>query len=421
MLRVLRILSPYLLMLTLVMIVGFATYRWTALGQEAARQPEGAPAATAAMLYMPYVSNDYNPRLAPRIGYGTSIIPMTQIGNVRQLNAGWYVDWGVTTNPVRPSGMEYMPMVRVHQKLDCPFGTTADRKICPYQDAYEYSPEASVIQAFAQANPGSTWLLGNEMDRLDWPGGRQDEILPTLYPKFYKEVYDLIKAADPTAKVAIGGVIQPTQLRLKYLTTIWDTYKQLYGVEMPVDVWNVHNFINAEFCHYESGKLVCYGSGVPPGATVLEGAYYGEDWQHINRNVFDKQIRNMRQWMKERGQQQKPLIVTEYGVLYTAIPCSKPNSSGGCDDPNWVDLSDPQVIHDFMLWTFDYFADTSDCTIGYEADGCRLVQRWAWFSLEDVGWNFNAHGALFDRNTGQPTTAGELYRQYTLDNYSKLQ
>ncbi len=430
MLRRLRFLSLSILTVALVaflVAVGFRAY--TAQAQDVAEQPE-TPDTTAAAgtaenaIFMPLGFNDYNQWLSPRIGFGTSSYPVTQVGDVRALNAGWYVDWGVNSSAVRPGGAEYMPMVRVHQKLACPRDTTADREKCPYLNEYEYSPSASAIQAFAQAHPGSTWLLGNEMDRVDWAGGGQDEMQPTLYPVFYKEVYDLIKAADPTAKVAIGGVIQASPLRLQYLTTIWDTYQQLYGTTMPVDIWNVHNFINAEFCQKEDRpggqELICYGGAVPPDAESLIGAYYGEDWKHIDRVTFDQQIRAMRQWMKDRGQQDKTLIVTEYGVLYNSLGCAQTTPSGGCTDPNWVDLQNPQVVHDFMIWTFDYFADTKDCALS-SVDDCRLVQRWAWFGLEDVGWSFNVRGALFDRNTKQITPAGQRFRQYTLDNHAKLQ
>lgn len=460
MLRRIRSFSPYFLTLTLVVAIAATTIgldRWSAWAQDTnvvidstgpatvTVDAASAPAVTSSTtttsetssissnesvlsgLYMPFVFNDHNGRLSPRIGFGTSSVPITNVGDVRALNAGWYVDWFVNPNRLRLGGMEYMPMVRVHQKLACPFATTADRKRCPYLNGYEYSPSAADIQAYAKANPGSIWLLGNEMDRVDWPGGRQDEMQPTLYPVFYKELYDMIKAADPTAKVAIGGVIQATALRLRYLDTILTTYRQLYGVDMPVDVWNVHNFINAEFCRYEKNavdkkdELVCYGGAVPPGSETLEGWYYGQDWLHINMEIFAKQIRDMRKWMKDRGQQNKPLIVTEYGVLYDKLDCKDLTPQRTCpSNPNWVDLENPAVIHNFMLSTFDFFADTTDATIGYPADGNRLVQRWAWFSLEDVGWNFNEHGALFNPATKQMTEAGRLFSQYTTANYKKL-
>jgi hypothetical protein len=465
MMRTIRALSPYFLTLTLVVAIVATTVRldrWSARAQDNAVATDSTGPATPANsgettssdtasnattsseaaveaaingLYMPSIFNDHNGRLSPRIGFGSSFDPITNVGDVRALNAGWYVDWRVNPNRLRLGGMEYMPMVRVHQKLACPIGTTADRKRCPYLNGYDYQPSAVEIQAYAKANPGSIWLLGNEMDRVDWPGGWQNEMQPTLYPVFYKELYDMIKAVDPTAKVAIGGVIQPTALRLRYLDTILTTYRQLYGVDMPVDVWNIHNFINAEFCHYvknevdKKDELVCSGGAVPPDSETLQGWYYGQDWLHISKDIFAKQIRDMRKWMKDRGQQNKPLIVTEYGVLYEKLECIDLTPQRTCpSNPNWVDLENPAVIHDFMLWTFDFFADTADPTIGYPADGNRLVQRWAWFSLEDIYWNepdqewrFNVHGALFDPNTRQMTETGRLFSQYTTTNYKKLQ
>ena len=44
-------------------------------------------------------------------------------------------------------------------------------------------------------------------------------------PTAYHELYTLIKGADPTARLAIGGVIQATPLRLEYLTKVWNEYR----------------------------------------------------------------------------------------------------------------------------------------------------------------------------------------------------
>jgi hypothetical protein len=137
--------------------------------------------------------------------------------------------------------------VRVHQELVCPLWSenAADREKCPYKQPHSYwmFPSMEKLPFYVRASPGSLWLIGNETDRRDWsiPGGAlgQDEMLPETYAMAYHDIYQAIKAADPTAKVAIGGVIQATPVRLQYLTKIWDSYKSLYGTEMPVDVWNV--------------------------------------------------------------------------------------------------------------------------------------------------------------------------------------
>jgi len=379
--------------------------------------------------YLPLIGFNHNPRLSTRIGFGATTQPITRYPEIRSLNAGWYVDWGVRINPVQPAGMEYAQMIRVHQDIvetdGCGKYVTADRRICPYVEPYQYSysPAAGTIQAAAQANPGSIWLIGNEPDRLDWAGFGQDEMVPELYAVAYKELYDIIKTADPQAKVAIAGVIQATPMRLEYLTKAWDEYKRLYGADMPVDVWNVHNFILEEVCEKlekDDGtkEFTCYGSGVVPGSEERKGSYEGMSWAHINRDLFHEQIVAFRQWMKDRGQANKPLIVSEYGVLYSGVHCNNP-IPGGCSDANWVDLADPQVVQEFMLWSFDYFLTTSDCTLS-EVDDCRLVQRWLWFSLDHVDGSSNQLVNLADRSGLGLLPAGVKFREYTSANYGAL-
>jgi len=325
------------------------------------------------------------------------------------MKIGWYVDWKVQTNPARPLGMQFAQMIRVHQKLTCPSRTTPDRGVCPYVEPYEYEvkPSISEIEEAVRANPGSIWLVGNEIERIDWFGGGQDEILPDFYPVVYHDLYTLIKGIDPTAKVAIGGIIQPTPLRLEYLSIVWDSYQQRYGEPMPVDVWNIHNFIIREKWN-EWGASIPVGVDAPNGTgsyVLPEGATYDN---HIDMQLFDQQTRAMRQWMKDRGQQEKPLIITEYGVLY----------------PNWLlglDASDVDGVNDFMIATFDYFLHTKDCDIGYTADDCRLVQMWNWYSLDERSESsFNIYSRLYDPVTKEMTATGERVRTYSLANINEL-
>jgi hypothetical protein len=157
----------------------------------------------------------------------------------------------------------------------------------------------------------------------------------------------------------------------------------------------VHNFILQE-------QLWSYGAGIPPGIDAETGVVYASDSSHIDMTIFDNQIRAFRQWMKDRGQQNKPLIVSEYGVLY-------PDGTRGID-------FGPAVVQDFMIKSFDYFLYTKDCNLGLASDDCRLVQRWAWFCLAGVGpeWGINNNVALFDANTRQITATGIKYREWSL-------
>ncbi|MFN8491942.1 MAG: hypothetical protein U0350_30355 [Caldilineaceae bacterium] len=393
-------------LLILSMVVGGVAILLTAITPKTSKASQAEPLANS--IYLPLVARQTI--LSRRLGYGVTQAPVTQYPDLDSLRAGWYVDWGVNTHPALPSGIEYVQTIRVHQKLACGARHHSDRHACPYAQPldYVYSPDAATIVTAAQANPSSLWLIGNEMDRIDWAYcavwvgaicqqvvyDGQDEILPETYAAVYHALYTLIKQADPTAKLAIGGVIQPTPLRLAYVAKIWDSYQTQYSTTMPVDVWNVHNFIIQEKAHE-------YGTDIPPGIDATEGKYVNDLKTHINLTIFAQQIHAFRQWMKDHGQQNKPLIVSEYGVLYS-------NGLMG------FSATDPQVVQNFMVGTFNYFLNTRDCDLGLPADDCRLVQRWNWYSLEDVGGTFNPYSRLFDPKSLQITDTGEEFRAYSV-------
>jgi hypothetical protein len=248
-----------------------------------------------------------------------------------------------------------------------------------------YAPSQEAIETYARAQPGTLWLIGNEPD-----ASAQDCVTPQQYAQHYHELYNIIKGADPTAKIAIGGVVQATPLRLQYLDMILDEYATLYGVKIPVDVWNVHGFILQE-------KKNDWGCQIPCGIEgVDQGTLYTVD-DHDNMTIFNQQIRDFRKWMKDHGERNKPLIVSEYGIL---MPTDL-----GFDEPR---------VEAFMLATFDYFLNTKSNELGYPADENRLVQAWAWYSLDDD--HFEGHDSrshLFNPTTKQLTALGRAYRDYT--------
>lgn len=444
-----------------------------AAAEEGAAAPAQAvtvsPDALSHAIRMPMAFKDTIPNIADRMGYGTSADRINAYTHIRDLRAGWYVDWKVNDAPVHPGGIEYVQMVRMHQKLACPIGTTADRVKCPYVADYQLDVDPlnkdaafAKIQHAASENRGSIWLLGNEMDRMDWEGtadnpGRQDEMTPQLYAVAYHDLYTRIKAADPTARIAIGGVIQFTPLRQKYLEIVLSTYHQKYGGSMPIDIWNIHNFVGSEYCRIEKVNNVntrrCYGMGIPAGVEVpynghneqrgcMNGStfycasYIGEDWRHtwlsssdnktdqypFTEPAFIHQIKEFRSWLFQKGYGAKPVIITEYGVLYSSL-CQSNESLQNCKNrlgSHYVDLTNPAVIQDFMTGTFEYFTTATEPSGVSLTDGGHLVQRWAWFALEP-NWGFNAHGALMDPSNGTLTAAGQKYAAFTRNNWTLLQ
>jgi hypothetical protein len=235
-------------------------------------------------------------------------------------------------------------------------------------------PNETALAQIARANPGSIWMIGNEPD-VKW----QDNVEPVVYARLYQRAYIAIKAADPTAQVAIGGVTEPTPLRLRYLDKVLEAYREQNHAEMPVDVWNVHNFILRE----ERGS---WGVDIPPGLEDAHGALYEVD-DSGNLELFQKQIKDFRTWMAARGYQNRALIVSEYGI-------PMPEDYG----------FPPDRVNAFLTATFDFFLTARDPTLGFPGDDYKLVQRWCWYSLDDVNY---PTGSLFDPHTGQITLIGE--------------
>jgi len=297
----------------------------------------------------------------PRWGAGVASGPILRY-NVRPLHLGWYVNWTAQRDPPRPGGVEYVQMIRLKGGV--------------------LQPNAEGIAAIARANPGSLWLIGNEPDVI-W----QDNVEPAAYARLYHEAYSVIKATDPTAQVAIGGVTQPTPLRLRYLETVLAAYREQSGAEAPVDVWNVHNFILRE----EQGS---WGVDIPPGMPDDRGMLY-EIEDSGNLEIFRQQIVDFRRWMAQRGYQDRPLVVSEYGILM-------PEGYG----------FPPERVVAFLTGTFDFFLDAADPALGYPADGYRLVQRWCWYSLATTTY---PTGNLFDPRTGEMTAVGEGWREYVVE------
>ncbi|MGC9467704.1 MAG: hypothetical protein ACP5HS_03870 [Anaerolineae bacterium] len=351
-------------------------------------------------VFLPIVYRDFGPR-SSRLGYCALSRDVSRYPDIRKLSAGWYLQFTTNPAPPQPMGIEHVQVVRLHQNLECEFWTTRDRDVCPYSDPPTYtiwSPSGGIpaIRDIAAANPGALWLIGNEMDRPDWDGGGQDEMLPELYAHAYHEIHGAIKAADPTAQVAIGGVIQATKVRMEYLTKVWEEYARAYEGPMPVDVWNVHNFIFQELSQDPDcwEEFAPHGADVPPGYEKCSGATY-DDELHNSMVLFDAQIRRFRQWMKDHGQQNKPLVVSEYGIVY-----------------HHAGMEDFDLVKSFMLDTFNYFLTTKDTSLGYPADDHRLVQRWAWYSLDDNNFNINQYSYLINPDSGFLTPLGHVYADY---------
>ena len=333
---------------------------------------------------------------APICRYGVNVTGGSDVfteHDLTQLRTGWYLNYEAQPTPNQPAGVRFVPVIRLSQ-----VGV----------NGFTYTPNGPALLAAIAASPGAAWLIGNEPDR---PGPSQDDVEPHVYAAAYHELYGLIKAADPTARIFAGTIVQPTPVRLMYLDMVLTSYHQTFGQAMPVDGWSIHNFIlNETSCSYDPTN--CWGAEVPPGINEPFGEQIffadPDDEGPLGPNVsltanlerFKERIVRFRQWMKDRGYADKPLYLTEYGIL---MP---PDIS----DENGVPF-DAARVSTFMTQTFDYMSTAIHPALGYAADGYRLVQEWSWYSTNDDVFN----GWLFDSASKQLTIVGQNFANYTGD------
>jgi streptogramin lyase len=321
--------------------------------------PAPALAGMGAAAQGPRLDDACRPALAgrQRYGYVATTAGWPQTFDVARLGAGWSSD---LTRGAPAPGMDRALILRT------PYG---------------YRVDPAVLGPLVDANPGATWLVSNEPDSI-W----QDDLPPAEYARIYREVHLFLKGRDAGSRVAAGGIVQPTPLRLQYLDLVLQAYQARYGHALPADLWHIHNAIlNEVSCSYDPAH--CWGAQIPPGVEANVGVRRDVD-DNDNLDIFKAQIWAFRRWMADRGYGGLPLLVSEFGVLM-------PEEYG----------FDAARVAAFMTGTFDFMATAGDPLLGDPLDGGRLVQRWAWFSLDVPAYDPQTAPTGFNGNLFDPQTA----------------
>lgn len=260
------------------------------------------------------------------------------------LRAGWYVDGWAWTTATRPNGIDYVLTVQVEAD------TTG---------GYSVQPEEPYLATALAAHPGASWIIGNEPDRRHY----QNDMLPALYATAYHDLYTWIKERDTSARVFAGAIVQPSPLRLAYLDRVLASYQTQFGTSLPADGWAIHNHIlNERSCDYYQDSTICWGADIPPGIDAVDGMVIEQN-QHGDLAIFEEQVRRFRTWMAANDYRERPLYVSEYGILL-------PERNG----------FPPSTVIAFMNETFDLLLTATDDETGYPTDDNRLVQRSAWYA-----------------------------------------
>ncbi len=323
------------------------------VGAAGAEAGASTPAEGALRLFTPE-------ELSPRAGFGISS-PADAALWASRLGAGWYLDWAVQNRPKGPLP-EHWQMIRL------------------FPDGCVY-PSRAAIRWAAFHNRGQVWVVGNEPDVI-W----QDDVTPETYAQLYHDLYYLIKKTDPSASVAAGSISQATPIRLAYLDRVLAAYQDMYAEPLPADWWSVHGYVLRE----ERGA---WGVDIPPGFYALWGELYQPE-DHGRLDIFVAQIIAFRQWMAVNGYRDKPLVVTEFGILL------------GVED-GYTPERVAQYLHESVSW----LETAMDEELGYPLDENRLAQRWAWFSLTD---RYFPVSDLVNLEADTLTIVGQAYREYNL-------
>jgi hypothetical protein len=276
------------------------------------------------------------------------------------LGAGWFLT-GIESDPP-PTSNELVYIVGVHAGV--------------------VAPDLPELRLRVLARPGAVWQVGNEPDVI-W----QSNSTPEQYAAAYRQVYTLIKRADPTALVAAGAISQPTPLRLEYLDRVLAAYEDRYGEPMPVDIWAIHNTILRE-------ERASWGVDIPPGLDAETGRLYRIE-DNADAAIFAQQLVDFRRWMRDRGYRDRPFFLTEFGVLMPAeygFPVER--------------------VRAFMEDTLEFMVTAVDPKLGCPTDGDRLVQRWAWYSLATTDY---PGGNLYDPETKAMTVLGQAFAAYVAE------
>jgi hypothetical protein len=135
-------------------------------------------------------------------------------------------------------------------------------------------------------------------------------------------------------------------------------------------------------------KRGSWGVDIPPGFSDQTGMLYTIA-DHGSVKLFQDQIQTFRGWMAKNGYRNKPLALTEFGILL-------PKEFGYT----------PIVVSSYLKTTFSWLDTATDNQTGYPGDQNHLIQKWAWFSLSDPNYSVSD---LADLRFGALTPVGSAY------------
>lgn len=210
--------------------------------------------------------------------------------------------------------------------------------------------------------------VGNEV-------GLDDRRDPRTFAENYRSLYEFLKAADPSIRVAPGA--NPGSVLMNYPLGVqwqiqadpagrWD-YRKAEGSNAPVKAINYLQFMTYANEDYQS----LYGTPLPADFYVIHLYPFSENALVANEDLatLRRAIIEMRRFMKGLGGQAKDLYIKEMGMAETTR----------MDDTVLASNAETMKKILDMLWIPDE-QHAIDRGLGHVNDRFRLVQKWAWFN-----------------------------------------
>ncbi len=211
---------------------------------------------------------------------------------LQALGVSWFYNWYVAPELFAQTDFEYIPMIHAREN------------------------NFDSIEDLARSYPGRYWLIWNEPDYY-----KSDNLNAVDAAREYRTLRPLIKGADPTAKLIVGGVYLSSVLQ--WLTDFRNEYYKLFGDYPEVEGWHVHLYKGRT--DYDKGE-----------------------WRSI--------VNSWPRWMEDHGGMRE-IWLTEFGCLNADVTAGTIMN----DQVGWLETL-PWLTRYAWFATRSYGTGCTDCT-----------------------------------------------------------
>ena len=161
---------------------------------------------------------------------------------LNELGVNWYLDFNSNMSQI-PAGANKVPFIQVPTKAPIweSLGTSTIFDLAEDEVAALGFTDPAHVRSTARSNPGTHWYIFGEPNKFSYMTGDK-------FAQVFKYYVDIIKIADPTAKIIAPSVLNwdfecigcaGYQLGWIWIGTFISSYQFLFEELPPVDLWAI--------------------------------------------------------------------------------------------------------------------------------------------------------------------------------------